>query len=140
MTPALFLRSLFLTLLLGWGPLAVWGQTYTITPVPFAPAPYGGTSLTGQFSSADDGVAGPFPLGFSFCYFGNTYTQFWVGTNGWVSFSPGQPSTYTSAPIPSTNTSVPSGVISPLSLASSHRYCLCVRVCERQGKKAIDVP
>ena len=107
MTPALFLRSLFLTLLLGWGPLAVWGQTYTITPVPFAPAPYGGTSLTGQFTSADDGVAGPFPLGFSFCYFGNTYTQFWVGTNGWVSFSPGQPSTYTSAPIPSTNASVP---------------------------------
>jgi gliding motility-associated-like protein len=107
MTPALFLRSLFLTLLLGWGPLAVWGQTYTITPVPFLPAPYGGTSLTGQFSSADDGVAGPFPLGFSFCYFGNTYTQFWVGTNGWVSFSPGQPSTYTSAPIPSTNASVP---------------------------------
>jgi gliding motility-associated-like protein len=100
-------RFLALTLFLVWGTMGAVAQTYTITPVPFTPVPYGGTSLTGQFSGADDGVAGPYPLGFSFCYFGNTYTQFWVGTNGWVSFSPGQPSTYTSAPIPSTNTSVP---------------------------------
>ncbi|NBW32505.1 MAG: gliding motility-associated C-terminal domain-containing protein [Cytophagia bacterium] len=107
MTQATFLRFLVLTILLGWSALRGWAQTYTIAPIPFAPAPYGGSSLTGQFSSADDGIAGPFPLGFSFCYFGNTYTQFWVGTNGWVSFSPGQPSTYTSAPIPSTNVSVP---------------------------------
>ena len=101
------LRFLAFTLFLVVGTLGALAQTYTITPVPFAPVPYGGTSLTGQFSGADDGVAGPFPLGFSFCYFGNTYTQFWVGTNGWVSFSPGQPSTYTSSPIPSTNASVP---------------------------------
>lgn len=91
-----------------WCPItAVWGQTYQITPVPFAPLPYGGTSLTGQFSGADDGVAGPFPIGFDFCYFGNNYTQFWVGTNGWVSFSPGQPTTYTSASIPSAVNTVP---------------------------------
>jgi gliding motility-associated-like protein len=36
----------------------------------------------------DDGVEGPFPIGFSFSYFGNIYTEFYVGANGWISFSP----------------------------------------------------
>jgi gliding motility-associated-like protein len=36
----------------------------------------------------DDEVKGPFPIGFSFMFFGNIYTQFYVGANGWISFSP----------------------------------------------------
>jgi gliding motility-associated-like protein len=40
--------------------------------------------------TSDDGVEGPFPIGFEFVFFGNRYTQFWVGANGWISFSPNQ--------------------------------------------------
>jgi gliding motility-associated-like protein len=36
----------------------------------------------------DDGVEGPFPIGFNFSFFGNVYNQFYVGANGWVGFSP----------------------------------------------------
>ena len=35
----------------------------------------------------DDDVAGPFPIGFSFRFFGNNFTQFWVAANGWMSFT-----------------------------------------------------
>ncbi|NDC72444.1 MAG: hypothetical protein EBZ62_03195, partial [Sphingobacteriia bacterium] len=89
----------------------VTAQTYAISTIPFSPMPYAGAALTGEFSSADDGVAGPYQIGFSFCYFGNNYTQFWVGTNGWISFSPGQPTTYTSASIPSTGATVPKNCV-----------------------------
>ncbi|HEU5434860.1 MAG TPA: PKD domain-containing protein, partial [Telluria sp.] len=34
----------------------------------------------------DDRAAGPFPIGFAFKYYGNTYTQFYVTTNGLVQF------------------------------------------------------
>lgn len=36
----------------------------------------------------DDGVEGPFPIGFNFSFFGNSFSQFYVGANGWISFSP----------------------------------------------------
>jgi PKD repeat protein/uncharacterized membrane protein YgcG len=39
--------------------------------------------------SGDDRSAGPFPIGFSFSYFGNSYTQFFVSTNGLIGFSSG---------------------------------------------------
>jgi gliding motility-associated-like protein len=37
---------------------------------------------------SDDGVEGPFPIGFSFSFFGDVYTEFYIGANGWISFSP----------------------------------------------------
>ncbi|HZX61787.1 MAG TPA: gliding motility-associated C-terminal domain-containing protein [Bacteroidales bacterium] len=36
----------------------------------------------------DDDVAGPFPIGFSFRFFGNNFLEFYLGSNGWVSFTP----------------------------------------------------
>lgn len=41
-----------------------------------------------QTPDNDDGVAGPVSLGFlsSFEFFGNSYTECWVGTNGFVTF------------------------------------------------------
>lgn len=38
----------------------------------------------------DDGVEGPFPIGFNFSFFGDIYTQFYIGANGWISFLPNQ--------------------------------------------------
>ncbi|MFH2055406.1 MAG: T9SS type A sorting domain-containing protein [bacterium] len=35
----------------------------------------------------DDAAYGPFDIGFSFDYFGTTYTQFYVTSNGWIGFN-----------------------------------------------------
>jgi gliding motility-associated-like protein len=82
--------------------------TYTVAQVPFAPQPtVGATNVT----LSDDSQAGPFNIGFTFCFFGNSYNQFWIGSNGWVSFSAGQSNAFTSATIPSGAFNVPKNCI-----------------------------
>lgn len=71
-------------------------SNYNVSSIPFAPLSTAGTAVT----MTDDAVAGPFNIGFTFCFFNNSYTQFYIGSNGWISFSPGQPTAYTSAPLP----------------------------------------
>jgi gliding motility-associated-like protein len=39
---------------------------------------------------AEDGVSTAFDILFPFSFFGKTYTQFYIGANGWISFSPNQ--------------------------------------------------
>ena len=89
----------------GPGPLAT--TSYTVANIPFSPQAVGGTSI----NMTDDSQQGPFNIGFSFCFFGNTYTQFYIGSNGWISFSAGQPTTFTSAAIPSGAFNVPKNCI-----------------------------
>lgn len=48
--------------------------------------PTGAVSVT--LSSEDDGFAGPIPLGFSFPFYENTFTQTYVSANGYISFDP----------------------------------------------------
>ena len=91
----------------GAGGAPLLTTTYTVANIPFAPNPTNGTAVT----MSDDQVQGPFPIGFSFCFFGNTYTQFYIGSNGWVGFSAGQSTSFTSAPIPSTAGTVPKNCI-----------------------------
>jgi gliding motility-associated-like protein len=82
--------------------------SYAVSDIPFTPfSVLAGTSLT----MPDDTVLGPFPIGFQFCFFGNTYTQFYVGSNGWVGFSPGQTRAFTANSIPNTTTFVPRNCI-----------------------------
>jgi hypothetical protein len=38
--------------------------------------------------SADDGAYGPFPLGFTFSFYDDDYSEFYVSPNGWVGFDP----------------------------------------------------
>jgi len=80
---------------------------YAVTSIPFVNQTNNGT----QLFMGDDTQQGPFNIGFTFCFFGQTYTQFWVGSNGWISFSPGQPTTFTSQPIPTGNALVPKNCI-----------------------------
>lgn len=93
------------------GTFGASGQFYNVTPIPYNPAPFAGISLTGSFSGADDGSTGPIPMPFDFCFFGNTYNEVYIGTNGWVSFSPNQPNTFTSNSIPSALATVPKNCI-----------------------------
>jgi gliding motility-associated-like protein len=80
---------------------------YGVTNIPFVNQTNNGTSLF----MTDDSQQGPFQIGFNFCFFGTTYTQFYVGSNGWISFSPGQPTTFTSQLIPTGNVLVPKNCI-----------------------------
>ena len=74
--------------------------------------PYVNQTNTGnQLFMTDDSQQGPFAIGFNFCFFGTTYTQFYVGSNGWISFSPGQPTTFTTQTIPTGNALVPKNCI-----------------------------
>jgi hypothetical protein len=59
--------------------------------------------------SSDDVTHGPFNIGFTFNFFGNNYTQFYIGSNGWIGFTPGQTTGYTAAYIP--NAGSPKNVI-----------------------------
>ena len=60
-----------------------------------------GTLVTGL---GDDNYVGPFPLGFTFNYYGTDYTQFYIGSNGFVGFGPPNAyNQYNNIPIPSTS-------------------------------------
>lgn len=72
-------------------------SNYNITQPTYSNYNYtGGSSLTG----CDDCVQGPYNIGFSFNYFGNNYTQFYVSSNGWIGFSAGQTNGYTAQFLP----------------------------------------
>lgn len=65
-----------------------------------------GTQITNWVATStadprDDGVAGPFPLGFNFKFYGDLRTQVYVYTNGIFSFVPITANWYTNTLIPS---------------------------------------
>lgn len=75
-------------------------SSYTITEPSYSNYNFtGGSSLTG----CDDCVQGPYNIGFTFNYFGNNYTQFYVSSNGWIGFSAGQTNGYTAQFLPNGN-------------------------------------
>ena len=81
-------------------------SSYEITNPTYSNFSYnGGTSLNG----CDDCVQGPFNIGFNFTYFGNTYSQFYVSSNGWIGFSANQTNGYVAQFLP--NGSAPKNAI-----------------------------
>lgn len=80
---------------------------YNVANIPYVAQNNTGTSI----SMTDDSQQGPFNIGFNFCFYGVTYTQFYIGSNGWISFSAGQSTSFTSATIPSAAISVPRNCI-----------------------------
>jgi gliding motility-associated-like protein len=80
---------------------------YTVTPIPYVNQ----TNTGIQLFMGDDTQQGPFNIGFTFCFYGQTYTQFYIGSNGWISFSGGQPTTFTSTPLPTTGALTPKNCI-----------------------------
>jgi len=80
---------------------------YGVTNIPYVAQTNTGTNVF----MTDDSQQGPFNIGFNFCFFGTTYTQFYIGSNGWISFSAAQPTTFTSQTIPTGNGLVPKNCI-----------------------------
>ena len=56
---------------------------YTAANIPYVAQ----TNTGNQLFMTDDSQQGPFNIGFTFCFFGTTYTQFYVGSNGWISLN-----------------------------------------------------
>lgn len=79
---------------------------YSVEVIPYAPDPFAGTAIF----LFDDDVSPLLPIGFNFCFYGNTYTEFNIGSNGWVGFS-GGPITFTSEAVPSVSPDVPKNCI-----------------------------
>ncbi len=50
----------------------------------------------------DDNYVGPLPIGFDFTYYGNTYSQFYLGSNGIIGFSPDSMKARLRTPLPDT--------------------------------------
>lgn len=87
-------------------------DSYSFELFPFQPETYSGGTPVTFGGNQDDQIAGPFQLGFQFCFFNQYYTQFYIGSNGWVGFTQNSSwTTYTSAAIPSTSSSVPKNCI-----------------------------
>jgi gliding motility-associated-like protein len=86
-------------------------DNYTWELIPHAPEPLG---LGAVVTLPDDDIAGPFPIGFEFCFMGNVYTQFWLASNGWISFTPptdAMGNDWSPEPIPSGGASIPKNAV-----------------------------
>jgi gliding motility-associated-like protein len=55
---------------------------YYYQVIDFAPDSIGGETV----DIIDDTYIGPFDIGFEFCFFGGVYNEFWIASNGWISF------------------------------------------------------
>jgi hypothetical protein len=88
-------------------------SNYTVSQIPYQSIPYNGTTAINTTGTplVDDQVTGAIPIGFTFCFFGNQYNQCYIGSNGWLGFSPGQTAAFTSQIVPSTNVLVPRNCI-----------------------------
>lgn len=74
--------------------------SYVVAAVPYAPDPYNvGTALT----LWDDQWSGVINIPFTFCFYGNAYTQCLIGSNGLITFNTGTAGGYCPWPIPATN-------------------------------------
>ena len=67
---------------------------------------------TGSFNPKDEGIAGPFQIGFDFKFYGVVKTQVYVNSNGLVLFGSISENVFTNDPIPTTDT--PNDILAPL--------------------------
>jgi uncharacterized repeat protein (TIGR01451 family) len=84
---------------------AQFSTCYVVTGIPYAPDSL--TSPTPLSLASDDSWSGVINIGFPFCFFGNTYTQCIIGSNGCIGFNLSNANGYQSWPI---NSALPSPV------------------------------
>ncbi len=88
------------------GPDAV-GYTWVCTDADTASFVYSWTTLTAPTAITgltDDDYDGPFPIGFTFYFYENAYTEFYVGSNGMIGFGTDNMGTLSNQQLPSTST------------------------------------
>lgn len=82
--------------------------SYAVSSIAYAPFPYAGG--TGISVGTDDVWSSVVPLGFNFCFFGNSYSQVILGSNGQICFNTASAGGYDSYPV---NTTLPSSGNTP---------------------------
>lgn len=85
---------------------------YSVSSIPFNPL----SSATGTTVSVlDDQFSGAIPIGFDFCFYGNTYSSVYISANGHISFNAnnanGSCSFDTKKPMPFYNSTFPDNAI-----------------------------
>lgn len=99
------------TVTLGSDAAVFCGDCYTYEEIPYLPEETSGIDIT----MVDDTYEGPFPIGFDFCFFGEVYDEFYVCSNGWISFiepAGGWATNWTpDGPIPDAAANVPKAAI-----------------------------
>ena len=81
---------------------------YNVTTIPYVAQTNNGQLVP----LGDDVQSNVYNIGFTFCFYGQSYTQFRIGSNGWVSLGPGiQPANFTSMQIPTPNAAAPKNCI-----------------------------
>lgn len=73
---------------------------YSVSSIPFS---YENLSKAPAMSVGDDEVIGPFSIGFDFYFFNYSYDQFWISSNGFISFLPNATTGYGASPVPNVN-------------------------------------
>ena len=89
------------------GPNPNQTTNYSVANIPYVLQANSGSLV----QLGDDAISQTLNIGFTFCFFGNTYTQFYIGSNGWIGFSGGQPATFASVAIPNGGLNVPKNCI-----------------------------
>jgi hypothetical protein len=66
---------------------AFWEQlnSYEVESIGFNPE---SVAKSSALAIGDDQILGPFPIGFTFNFFNQNYNQFWISSNGFISFLP----------------------------------------------------
>jgi hypothetical protein len=91
-------------------------SSYTVSSIPYAPVPY----ATGTIFpiAIDDRWSSVLTLPFSFCFYGQTYNSYLIGTNGVISFNQSYANLYCpwpfTLPIPNSNAIPPPGFPRPM--------------------------
>ena len=104
--------------ILGTGGPDLFGYSWTDSDEPGGPA-YDWTDISGvgtpvPFPSyVDDGNVGPVPIGFSFPFYGDNFSEVNVCSNGWLSFTNSTLAAYTNQPLPNSGSSVPENLLAP---------------------------
>jgi len=85
-----------------WRYILRWGKRLCAGVLLSVVLPYTAQAATNTGLSGDDVQAGPFPIGFEFKYYGQTFDQFYATTNGLLQFS-GATTAYSNTSLPASH-------------------------------------
>ncbi|MGE5175287.1 MAG: S8 family serine peptidase [Hyphomicrobiales bacterium] len=93
-----------------------YGYRYADSDDPVQGTPFDWVDITSTGThlpvNGDDQNVGPFPLPFPFPFYGNTFTEYRVCSNGWLSFTSSATS-LSNTTLPNTSTSTPENLLAP---------------------------
>ncbi|MCF8370983.1 MAG: T9SS type A sorting domain-containing protein [Bacteroidales bacterium] len=90
------------------------GSPYEVAQIAYDTIPVSSNAIR-LSALLDEQRSGPLPIGFDFTFFNHTYSEFYVGSNGWVCFVPpfGSGDTWDITEIPASNPKYPKAAIMP---------------------------